>query len=466
MNIYPAIKARMGRWQYYTVKMSMRELADNVKFASDIYDDRTLDDAIQRVLNESRVKKDLVTYLIRQKDRFFSSVVVAALHGNPKWYPVTMEDDERFSLFRDDTRLNDTFGVLSFDGTQDYYALDGQHRLAAIKALVDPNSDVSPDAPSGFKDEEISVIVVVQSEMDTDEEFLKRYRRLFGNLNRYAKPTDPVTNIIMDEDDAFAILTRRLITEHDFFSYSGKQRESARIKTQKGKNLRSTDSYFTSLETLYAVNITLLSTRERKNNGWNVEGERNYKEFAKYRPDEETLDSLFDELKLYWDVLIEELLVLNESPVKMRNHSALPGSSDTQDNILFWPIGQELLANVARDLMDLRQSNPVTPTHESVREAIKGLNELTWNFHQAPWRNLLLIPGDLGSTNWKIRSEERKEALTIARRIVRWQLGLDELAMDEVESLREEWSKMLLPALEKSSIEELWVDIQTAAIRR
>ena len=108
------------------------------------------------------------------------------------------------------------------------------------------------------------MVVVVPSEADSEEEFRKRYRRLFGNLNRYAKPTDNVTNIIMDEDDAFAIVTRRLITEHPFFQYSGREKESARVKTQKGKNLRSTDSYWTSLETLYTVNIALLSTRERR----------------------------------------------------------------------------------------------------------------------------------------------------------------------------------------------------------
>jgi DNA sulfur modification protein DndB len=172
MNLYPAILGKMGRWQYYTVKMTMREVSDSVKFAADVYDDRTLDEAIQRVLKESRVKKDIVTYLIRQQDRFFSSIVVAALRGNPKWYPVTIEDDVRFALFRDDKRLNQTFGVLSFDGTQDYYALDGQHRLAAIKALTDPNSDVYADAPLGFKDEELSVIVVVPSEAETFDDFL------------------------------------------------------------------------------------------------------------------------------------------------------------------------------------------------------------------------------------------------------------------------------------------------------
>jgi DGQHR domain-containing protein len=295
----------MGRWNYYVVKMSMRELADNVKFAADVNDDRTLDEAIQRVLNESRVKKDIITYLIRQQDRFFSSLVVAALQGNPKWYPVTIEDDERFALFRDDTRLNQTFGVLSFDGTQDYYALDGQHRLAAIKALVDPNSDVYADAPPKFRDEEVSVIVVVPSEAEGHEEFLKRYRRLFGNLNRYAKPMDQVTNIIMDEDDAFAIVTRRLITEHEFFRYSGRQRESARIKTEKGKNLRATESYFTSLETFYEMNISLLTTKARKNKGWNVE-EDDFKEFRRFRPDDEVIDSLFEEIRMYWDGLLEE----------------------------------------------------------------------------------------------------------------------------------------------------------------
>ena len=48
MNLYPALRARMGNWDYYICKMKMRELASEVKFASEVYDDRTLDEAIQR----------------------------------------------------------------------------------------------------------------------------------------------------------------------------------------------------------------------------------------------------------------------------------------------------------------------------------------------------------------------------------------------------------------------------------
>ncbi len=69
---------------------------------------------------------------------------------------------------------------------------------------------------------------------DTHESFMQKYRRLFSNLNRYAKPTDQATNIIMDEDDTFAILTRRLITDKPFFqSDADKQRESEKIKTNQ-----------------------------------------------------------------------------------------------------------------------------------------------------------------------------------------------------------------------------------------
>lgn len=463
MNIYPAMQASMGRWNYFVVKMSMRELADNVKFAADIYDDRTLDEAIQRVLNESRVKKDIVTYLIRQKDRFFSSVVVAALGGEPKWYPVRMEDDERFMLFRDDPRLNETFGVLSFDGTQDYFALDGQHRLSAIKTLVDPNSDVYADAPQGFRDEEISVIVVVPSEAEDTEEFLKRYRRLFGNLNRYAKSMDQVTNIIMDEDDAFAILTRRLISEHPFFQYSGRHKESARVKTKKGKNLSRTDPYFTSLEILYELNVELLNTVARRTSGWDEDGQDD-KQFRRFRPDEEVLDRLFAELVLYWDGLIAELPVLRAEPVKMRDHSANE-ESETQDVVLFWPIGQQLLAHIARQLLNLRQKETDNPTVGSVAAALEGLKDLEWDFRRPPWRNLLLIPDRHGSSTWKIRSEDRKDALVLARRLVRWQIGIDELREDEVDELRDDWSALLLPALDDQEVADLWGEIEDGVIR-
>ena len=70
MNIYPALRSQMGSFRYYIVKMSARELSENVKYASEVYEDRTLDEAIQRTLNEGRVNKEIVEYLKRQRGSF------------------------------------------------------------------------------------------------------------------------------------------------------------------------------------------------------------------------------------------------------------------------------------------------------------------------------------------------------------------------------------------------------------
>ena len=265
MNLYPALTAKMGSWRYYIVKMKMRELASEVRFAAEVYPDRTLDTAVQRDLVESRARKEIVLFLHRRPDRFFSSLVVAAIGGQPRFYPVQISDDPQFALFADQG-LDQSFGVLTFSGEQKYYALDGQHRLKAIKTLLDRDDPASVKCPPGFADEEVSVLVVVRRD-ESEAQFLTAYRRLFSSLNRYARPTTKDTNIIMDEDDTFAILTRRIISEHPFFRWTGPDAESAKVKTE-GKNLNATESYFTSLQTLYNMNQTWLSSHLRETEGW------------------------------------------------------------------------------------------------------------------------------------------------------------------------------------------------------
>lgn len=463
MNLYPGIRGQMGKWTYYVVKMNMREIADSVKFAHDIYEDRTLDEAIQRALKESRVNKEIVTYLEHHDDRFFSSIVVAALNGNPKWFPVQVSDE--MELLAGDERLDDTFGVLRFDGKQNYYALDGQHRLAAIKALVSPESDDSRDAPDGFEDEELSVIVVVPSQTEETQSFLRRYRRLFGHLNRYAKPTDKVTNIIMDEDDAFAICTRGLIMDHDFFKAAGAHKESPRIKTDKGKNLRRGDTFFTSLEALYDINQTLLHSRNRRNKiqGWCSDGEgREIKEFQRFRPSEGCLEELYNELALYWDGLIAELPVLESDPSTMRDHAVDPTTEEAdpeagEDHLIFWPIGQEMLAAMTRDLLDRRLPDPGHPTKPAVAEALKGLHLLEWRLHRPPWRYFMLVEGDKG---WKMVSEDRKEVMNIGRQIQLWVLGVDEHDEAGLERLKQSWKTRLIPAQTVEESERMWAEVE------
>lgn len=209
------------------------------------------------------------------------------------------------------------------------------------------------------------------------------------------------------------------------------------------------------------MNIRLLSSKARAHSGWDAEAS-DFNAFKRLRPSDEIMDALYDELTLYWDALLDVLPDLRSSPSDMRSHAT---GDELRDHVLFWPIGQELMADVARDLLNYRQTEPATPTNESARGALSALGRIDWNFHNTPWRHLLLIPDDEGMNNWRIRSEERKAAQLVARRILNWQVGLDELADNEVSKLRSDWELMLLPAMSDAQHEELWSSIEEGILR-
>lgn len=447
MQIYPAMKARMGDWDYYIVRMRMRDIAHEVQLASALWDDRTLSDAIQRVLDESRVKEGLVNFLARRDDRFFASLVVAAIGGSPSWTPI-------------ESRFRDSFGELAFEEDPKYYALDGQHRLRAIQELMADQSG----APPGFGDEQMSVIVVVREHQGVDDDlWLQRYRRLFSSLNRYARPTGADTNIIMDEDDIFAIVTRRLITDHEFFRAPDPERKSMRVQT-KGKNLKSGTSHFTSLQALYEVNKTLLMTAERRRKWGRA---KDMKIFLQFRPDEDEIDRYYLSLANHWDALLQAIAVLHEEPERMRVHDVPdPNTDGYRDHLLFWPIGQQLAAEIARSLLDCEGlfDNADVATMES---AIRPLADVPWDLHGTPWRYLLLVPANPPQhDSWRMRSEDRKAALEVAAELLRWIVGLDPLNDAETQSLCERWRSLLYPEPpDDQETKQMWQEVVDARRR-
>ena len=465
MELYPALRAHMGDWTYYIVKMRMREVASEVKFGSQVHNDFTLDEAIQRTIKESRVKKEIVSYLKGRSDRFFASLVVAAIGGSPKFYPVSIADDPQFEIIADEESIEQSFGVLRFSGGQNYYALDGQHRLKAIKTLLQPDDEEERvEPPKDFENEEVSVLMVIRPTESEDEEWLSSYRRLFSSLNRYAKPTDKDTNIIMDEDDIFAILTRRLISSHDFFKAPGRHLESLRIQT-KGRQLREGTSFFTSLQQLYDLNETLLTTHLRVNMGWGPEKERaeNITLFKRFRPSESYIEDLFDELKLYWDAIIAAIPDLKLNPSDAKNHQSDGSDEKVADNVLFWPIGQEVMVSVARALLDRNLDDPGNPSLEQATRALNPLGKIDWKLHQVPWRGLLLVSVlDLRRNirKWSMRNESRKPAVETAKRAIRWIIGDYQTNNREEDKLMKEWKdQLILPQGENPN--DLWLKVKT-----
>lgn len=203
-TLIPALKARVGDWNYYICVMKYAQVAKEFSFAYELSANPDLSELLQRGIGERT--SDIVEYLKKSEHRFLGSLIVAAYGGDPHYVPVRM--DEHDELVRG---LDSGFGVLTFDGSQQYFALDGQHRLKAIKEAIKQKPELGKD--------EISVILV--SHYDTAEG-QERTRRLFTNINKNAKSTSTTENIALDEDDGFAIINRRLINEHSFLKEIGR----------------------------------------------------------------------------------------------------------------------------------------------------------------------------------------------------------------------------------------------------
>ena len=428
-QMYAALKMKMGTWTYYSVRMKMSEVASEIKFASEVNDDKTLDEAIQRTVNESRAKTQIVDYLVRSDERFFNSLVVAALDGNPKFNPVSLANEPEFKMVAD--MFTDTFGVLTFDDTIQTYALDGQHRLYAIKDII--NGDSPP--PVGFSDETINVIFVTASTDGSREQFLKSYRRLFSSLNRHARTTAANTDIIMDEDDRFAIVTRRLFSDFDFFKWNGHD-EDPKIDTLKAtENLDRNSTAWATLVGLYNMNITFL---------WDQETYGKYKkghDLIQLTPTDEETDNLYGHLDKIWDGLLRTLPVLMEDPSKKRK-SGSDGHDEFQDNLLFRPMGQtKILARLARRLLNHFEVLEDSSDDDFMR-ALKPLSYVDWNLQSHLWRDLLTVK-DIDE-RWQMRNDnDRVAAVAIGYGILTWVLGLENLSEDQLEELKKKWSFLL-----------------------
>jgi len=452
-KFFPGVKASMGRWDYFMIRMTMRDLRD-IQFAYEFEDMAgALGDALQRQINEPRVTKQIVTYLQHQPDRFFNSIVIAGFGGDVNWFPVNMEADPRLELIGS-KELREAFGVLRLDEGTHYYALDGQHRLRAIQSMCDPTNDAYRGRPAHFESETMSVVLVLPSEAEGLEEFKIRFRRLFGHLNRYAKPMDEATNIIMDEDDPFAIALRNLFDEHEFFKTIGAHKASTVIDTSAEKKIFPGTTYFTTIITLYAMCVKLLSSRRRVNDGWDQEQPptRILSEFKRFRPVDETLNKISAELSSIWTALLEAIPALRNDPSKMRNVAVTDDADiDEENNLLFRPVGQLVLASVVRDVLDqMDKENASIPEMVS---ALKPLSKLPWALGAPPWRHLWQIKKN---GRWVMRSADRPEVTSISISLI---LGLlnPNISVEEIKALKESWQGLLVfEPDETDDVDEMW----------
>lgn len=353
----PAIRGKIGTWIYYISSLTFEQISQNVKKIDDeLHKSEKLSDLIQRSISNNF--KEIAKYVLTQEERFFNSLVLAIYDGDPQWIEVEhrLEDTEFFNM-----------GFLTFNGHEKIFPVDGQHRVEGIKKALEEDETI--------KLESIPVIFISHG---LSEEGMQRSRRLFTTLNRYAKPVTLDDIIALDEDDTAAIITRRHLEEFPLF-------QSDKIIIAKQKAIPATDyKVFTSIITLYQCNVELIKYYHLlKKEELNLS--KKYKDFAKFRPDETTLEFFQEKCDEFWSFFVEKIGVIrNYTADESENPAREYRNNENGGHILFRPVG---LIPFIKAVIKINKKTDI-----SIENILMFFNEIDMKINSAPWQKVVWNP--------------------------------------------------------------------------
>ncbi len=419
MKVYPAMMLKMGDWNYFSVSMKLKDISKHFIFAKSFGEPTVLDEFMQRKLDEKRTMGDMADF-VKKDDWFYGSIVVASLDEPPNWYGILPSEEIETKL--DLNPESPSIGYVSFSGENRYFILDGQHRVASINhAIKEKLNDKS------FEEEEINILIVCEQEGISVQENQIRLRRLFTALNKNAKKTDTITNIIMDEDDLIAIVTRKLVENYDFFSPLGMEAKKNENINMNTKNIIPKTPYFTSLPTLYEMNDKLINSEKF------IEIVPFTNKDKKKRPNDLLINEVYLELLKIWKSFVAVFPELADSEKRklMRELDAPLTSKTESAHGLLRPVIQEyILGYLLIDSLDGNTKSQLD-NKQNYQKEFKKLKDIDWDLRKPPFRHLITV-SDLdkdGNITFKMASESRAKRVSYLKTIL--QLMLSESAPDE-----------------------------------
>ena len=297
--------------------------------------------------------------------------------GEPTWFEIDVEDNLALTGPAIDPNAQYHLGLLELDGTEQLYAIDGQHRVAGIKeALERLKTQNNTEHHDRLANEDLTILFV---SADTDREGqLQRVRRLFTTLNKEAKKVSDAEIVALDEDDAAAIVTRWIATEYDGLRANPSYSEDGlpnlvqlgtrdEIPPANQRSVTTIVSLYRMTKGIFQKDMRVLNQKHQGN-----------------RPDEEELGTIYREAVKIWEVMREhdEALgnVLGSDPAEQRaaNHR-----NDQGGHILFRPMR---LQSFGRALGLLRTRQIDTGL------AVKSLCELPMSISGSPWVHVVWNP--------------------------------------------------------------------------
>lgn len=343
----------MGDRWYYVTTLTFAEVAKWFKPVDQIYERQELKIWIQRILPPEQ-EAEIATYLLKQNQRFFSAIVAGIYRGEPEWFPVEVNESVTLKDVKLGERQATAFGLLHISGNEDIFAIDGQHRVEGIREAL-RQSDL-------LAMEELTVIFVAHK---SDDEGRERTRRLFTTLNKFAKPVSKAEQIALNDDDTFAIVTRRLID-----NYPGLNGEfvplSPTANIPAGNN-RCITTVIALYDLVRAIALPP-GSRERK--------------ILELGPsDFQRVEEVYRMAVDFWDALKKYIRPIGQVlSSKPEDERAGRFRTEGGGHVLFRPVGMQSFAKAARVMID---------RGEKVEKAVARLSSVPLQLTDDPWVGVL-----------------------------------------------------------------------------
>ncbi len=136
----PSLRGRMGDWFYYVSLLKFKDLAIRTSMVDEIHKNKNLSRWIQREV--SNRSESIIQYLENQPQRFFNAIICGIYGGSPSWQELDIESNSIELSEEEQIYLGKTFGILTLNGDEKIFAIDGQHRTNAIKQYIENKGDV------------------------------------------------------------------------------------------------------------------------------------------------------------------------------------------------------------------------------------------------------------------------------------------------------------------------------------
>ena len=360
----PALRGRFGTFEYYLTTMHVGELIRNITIPKDIpgWADLSIEEQYQRDINVNRVKKEIAPYFAHDPSRFSGALILAVMNDDGMAFEALDEVGNLTKLPQLYKSSAQNIGFVTLSGGEIFVPLDGQHRAKALQyamsGMDDNNVPISGlKANTELAAEDLAVILVRFES--------RQARRIFSKVNRYAKPTNKGENLITDDDDPIAVLTRALIGGDDALLL-------ARLVRHKSNTLNAKSPEFITLATFYEANKAIIEAMfplPKKGKEAN----------------EEQVELWREEVARTWRLLFAGVELFAEA-LRLPNEDGDDIRSDIRkDTLLGKPVAQ--LALVHAYLLLVEKCKGVAE-----EALIARMNRLSWDVENPMWHGVLMNP--------------------------------------------------------------------------